>query len=102
MPLSVLRLINRRRQFTMFAIRYWVNGTEQFSYSGYHDRDDAYRRVNALWSKRREMFVTLGIPENLGRLEFKISANDGHLWRHDEIMEELAGRPELRGPERIW
>lgn len=87
----------------MFALRISINGIEQtIMGSSYHARDDAFRRVNALWNHRHEMFSMLGNRSTQNWIDFQIIADDGSTWSHQKIMQEIALRPELREPEKIW
>jgi hypothetical protein len=86
----------------MFTIRWWINSVEQLRHSGYRDRDDALRRVNALWQIRDQMFTELGIEPGRGLLEFEITSADGDMWDHDAIFREIGSRAVLREPQKVW
>jgi hypothetical protein len=83
-----------------FTVQWQINGVQQINFGGYNDRDDAFRKVNALWDMRDAMLRKLGLDR--GHIEFEIVGDDGAHWFHDQILREINAKPHLREPPRVW
>ena len=83
----------------MFTLQHAVNGISQLE-QPYHDRDDACRKANELLGQRKAMASRLGVPPSQCSIEFKILGDDGTQLNHDEIINEIRRRPELRQPPK--
>jgi hypothetical protein len=86
----------------MHSLRTRINGIPQFGYSGYYDKDDVFRKANEMWAQRHCMFPSLGLSSTEGMIEFEIVCDDGSVWAHEKILEEIQRRPELRRPLRVY
>jgi hypothetical protein len=86
----------------MFTLRIRINRIPQIDHTGYHDRDDAFRKANESWNQRASIFSVLGTREAEGTIEFEIVSETGATWDHQEILLEIRTRPELREPPRVY
>lgn len=80
----------------MFHIHSRIDGVPQLVQGPYYQRDDAFRTINALWTKR-----WFPVRQAHHKIEFEILGEHTETWQHVEIMREIGARPELREPERI-
>jgi hypothetical protein len=86
----------------MYSVSMTVAGYRSQEKS-YAHLDDAFRFAHALWRERGKMLTTFGLPLHADRqISFEIVADDGSEWQHDEILNEIQARPELREPQKIY
>ena len=86
----------------MYTLRVRINGIRQLDRSGYHDRNDVFRKANEMWGQRHTMFRILGLSSAQGTVEFEVVSDDGSVSGHQKILAEIRRRPELREPPRMY